>query len=433
VSREAAVIGGGISGLATARRLLDRGFRVTLYEGGERLGGLALDHEAHGVRFERFYHCLLPGDAALLRHVRELGLEDELRWRRTAMGFRFEGRLFSLDTPLDVLRFPPLRLRERLRLARLALEARRRGLSPELDEITAAGWVRSLVGERAFRVLWRPLLEAKIGDRYAEIPALWLSSRLHREKDGRREQKGWLRCGYRGLVDAIAEDLRGRGAVIRRGTPARSLEPDASGVTLRLADGRAVRHAAVVLTTPLPIVRRLAEPFLPEAMTKQDLDSQGVITGVFLTRRPLSRFYWTPWVGCGTTSQGVIERSNLVPPAHTRGIHVSYLVNYAHRDGALFARSDEELAEVYRRDLERMHPEAAASVVDAFVFRAPFVEPIWQLGQRRRRPPASLVPRRLYLACTAQLYPRVNSWNSCCEVVDEVVPVIDAETRDRAA
>ena len=33
-------------------------------------------------------------------------------------------------------------------------------------------------------------------------------------------------------------------------------------------------------------------------------------------------------------------------------------------------------------------------------------------------PPTSVIPGRLYLACTAQVYPRVNSWNSCCEVVE---------------
>ncbi|MDX1649910.1 MAG: FAD-dependent oxidoreductase, partial [Myxococcota bacterium] len=329
MTREVAILGGGISGLATARRLLDRGFRVDLYEADDRLGGLALDHEAHGIRFERFYHCLLPSDTALLRHVRELGLEHELRWRRTGMGFRFEGRLHPLNSPLDVLRFPPLRLRERLRLARLALEARRRGLDPTLDDVTAAAWVRGLVGERVFEVLWRPLLEAKIGDRYAELPALWLSSRLHREKDGSPEEKGWLRGGYRGLVDAIAADLRARGARIHLRTPVAALEPGPLDVRLRLGDGSERRHATVVATTPLPVLRRMAGPALPDDVAKLDLDSQGVVTGVFLTRRPLSPFYWTPWVRCGTTAQGVIERSNLVPLGETRGLHVSYLVNYA--------------------------------------------------------------------------------------------------------
>ncbi|MGH8602382.1 MAG: hypothetical protein ACREXR_06285 [Gammaproteobacteria bacterium] len=46
--------------------------------------------------------------------------------------------------------------------------------------------------------MWKPLLEAKIGDGYPGIPALWLSSRMSREKNTKREIKGCLNRGYRG-------------------------------------------------------------------------------------------------------------------------------------------------------------------------------------------------------------------------------------------
>jgi len=44
------------------------------------------------------------------------------------------------------------------------------------------------------------------------------------------------------------------------------------------------------------------------------------------------------------------------------------------------------------------------------------------------RTTTSAIPGRLYLACTAQVYPRVNSWNSCCEVVDEMMQGYRAES-----
>ena len=55
------------------------------------------------------------------------------------------------------------------------------------------------------------------------------------------------------------------------------------------------------------------------------------------------------------------------------------------------------------------------------------MEPIWTVNYSRVVPPASVIPGRLYLACTAQVYPRVNSWNSCCEVVDDMMPRLAAE------
>ncbi len=156
------------------------------------------------------------------------------------------------------------------------------------------------------------------------------------------------------------------------------------------------------------------------------------MSGVFVTREPLTHYYWMPWVDSGATSQGVIEMSNLVPLERAGGLHVNYLVNYTHRDSELFQKSDDELLALYRRDLEALFPAAARSTVDTYLFRAPFVEPIWTVGYRQAKPPTSVIPGRLYLVCTAQVYPRVNSWNSCCEVVDEMMPGFASETAARA-
>jgi len=140
--------------------------------------------------------------------------------------------------------------------------------------------------------------------------------------------------------------------------------------------------------------------------------------GALLGARPVAATY---------TAQGVIEMSNLVPLERSNGLYVTYLINYTHRTSELFRRSDEEIFALYRRDLESLFPKAGRTVVDQFVFRAPFVEPMWTLGYQDARPPHSVIPGRLYLSCTAQLYPRVNSWNSCCEVVEGMLPQLLGE------
>jgi hypothetical protein len=68
------------------------------------------------------------------------------------------------------------------------------------------------------------------------------------------------------------------------------------------------------------------------------------------------------------------------------------------------------------------------------IFRAPFVEPLWGLhfGQRRP-PPITVLPGRLYMSSTAQVYPRVNSWNSCCEVVEEMMAGFTADIPERTS
>lgn len=428
MARTVAVIGGGISGLASACRLASRGAEVTLYESEDFLGGLGTTFPYQGGHLERFYHCILPDDAALVAWIRELGLEPELMWRPTAMGFMYQTRVYPMNTAMDLIRFSPLTLWERFRLGVMGLRARARGRDTTLDNVSAEQWIRGMVGDRVFDVLWRPLLAAKIGDHYPALPALYVSSRMSREKNSQQEVKGCMKRGYRSIIDAFERFLRERGVKIEFKVRVREIGRDGERMTVTREDGARASFDTVISTSPLVQFQRMTAGLgLPARLAGLQLDYQGVVSGVFLTREPLTSYYWMPWVDSGVTAQGAIEMSNLVPLERSNGLYVNYLVNYTHRDSALFKRSDDEIFATYRADLARLYPKVAASIVDQFVFRAPFVEPIWTVGYHALRPAPSVIPGRLYLACTAQVYPRVNSWNSCCEVVEEMIQRFDAE------
>lgn len=417
-----AVIGGGISGLASALRLAGPDSPVTLFEGEDFLGGLGTTFPYRGGHLERFYHCILPHDHALLALIEELGLKEELLWRETAMGFMYQRRIYPLNTPLDLLRFGPLSFVERLRMGLMGLNASRDGMNADLDDVTAADWVRRRVGDRAFEILWKPLLSAKIGDHYPALPALWLTSRMSREKKTSAEVKGCLRSGYRSLIDAFERRLRERGVTVRFRTRIEAIERDGDRMAVRIEGGSLEPFDRVVATSPLPQFQRMTRGLgLDPAISGLALDYQGVVSGVFLLEKPLTRYYWMPFVDSGATAQGAIEMSNLVPLERSDGRYVAYLVNYTHRDSELFKLPDAEMLARYRDDLARLYPDAGRTIIDQFLFRAPFVEPIWTVGYSRVRPPTTILPGQLYLACTAQVYPHVNSWNSCCAVVDQMV------------
>src|SRR6478736_9875790 len=109
------IVGGGLLGLTIALRLAQRGKRVTLLEAADHVGGLADAWQVGDVAWDRHYHVTLLSDAHLRSILRELELDDEMRWVRTRTGFLVDGRLHSLSSTLDFLRFPPLSLLAKLR------------------------------------------------------------------------------------------------------------------------------------------------------------------------------------------------------------------------------------------------------------------------------------------------------------------------------
>jgi len=87
------IIGGGITGLTAAYRLLKAGHRATVIEASPEVGGLAAAVQVQGVWVDKFYHCILPSDTALLDLVQEIGLGENIYWQDTSMGFMHGGHL----------------------------------------------------------------------------------------------------------------------------------------------------------------------------------------------------------------------------------------------------------------------------------------------------------------------------------------------------
>jgi protoporphyrinogen oxidase len=206
MSAPIAVLGGGIAGLASAHYLQARGLQPTLFEASPRLGGLGATFEHDGVTLDRFYHVILDSDAELCALISAMGLTDRLAWRETGMGFYLGGALYPFNTSGDLLRFRALSPAARLRTGAGALyitRLKRHGL--DLDEVTAATWLRRLFGPRVMASIWEPLLRAKFGDAADRVPAYWVWNLLNREKNGTQEIKGYLRGGHVALADSMDE------------------------------------------------------------------------------------------------------------------------------------------------------------------------------------------------------------------------------------
>ena len=65
----------------------------------------------------------------------------------------------------------------------------------KLESLTAAEWLRSMGGERVYRVVWEPLLRGKFGTLAEEIAAVWFWNKL-KLRGGSRGKGGEEQLAY---------------------------------------------------------------------------------------------------------------------------------------------------------------------------------------------------------------------------------------------
>jgi protoporphyrinogen/coproporphyrinogen III oxidase len=175
--RRVAIIGGGISGLAAAHRLieLDPAAQITLFEASGRVGGVLQTNRRDGWLIERSADMFTTREPWALDLCRRIGIENELietdtRYRRAFVVHR--GRLipvpdgFTLMSPAKVwpiLKTPLLSPLGKLRMGLECLIPPRRDTSDESLE----SFVVRRFGREAFDRLIQPL----IGGIYTADPA----------------------------------------------------------------------------------------------------------------------------------------------------------------------------------------------------------------------------------------------------------------------
>ena len=250
------IIGGGVSGLACARRLHAEKVSFTLLESSRRVGGRIKTDKKEGYLLDRGFQVLQTAypEARRVLDYRKLNL------RTFAPGamIRIGGRFFTVADPLkrprqlpSTLRAPIGTLGDRLRLAKLARRVtagRLEGIfsGPEMDAkafLAAQGFSRTMI-ERFFVPFFGGVcLDPKIR---ASSRVLQYVLRMFAAGDAALPAEGMEQ-----IPRQLARDLPA--GSVRTGVRVKSVEAG----RVHLADGEALAPKAVVIATEGPEAGRL--------------------------------------------------------------------------------------------------------------------------------------------------------------------------------
>ncbi|MBD5636110.1 MAG: NAD(P)/FAD-dependent oxidoreductase [Candidatus Eremiobacteraeota bacterium] len=433
-----AVIGGGLLGMTLALRLAQRGSAVSLFESEAELGGLAAPWTFGGVTWDRHYHVTLYSDAHLRSLLRDLDLEAGMSWTSVGTGFFTDGRFYPMNGALDFLRFPALGSIDKLRLAlTIALGSRITDPIP-LENVTVEAWLTKWSGRRTFERIWRPLLRAKLGERYRDASAAFIWAIIVRLYAARRaglgaERFGYVPGGYARIIAALQAKLASAGVEIRTGTAVRRVVRAAPGTAPGLAvevegDAPVADFDRVVLTVPAPQAAALAPGLGP--IERERLTSKvygGIVCASLLLDEPLGPYYVTNLIDDWVPFTGVIDMSSVVDRSSWNGRALVYLPKYVRPDDPLFEASDEAIEESFLGALERMYPNFTRARVHAFrISRVRYVFPIATLGYSRSLPAIETSLPGLYTLNSAQIVNGTLNVNETLALVDRGLAAMSA-------
>lgn len=357
-----AIVGGGFMGLALAWRLRQWGCAVTVLEGGQAPGGLAAPQTIGGYTWDRFYHVIAPSDQILLDFLGDLAMADRVRWSTARTGFYAGGRLLSMSSTVEFLRFPLLGLVDKARLATTILYASRVRDWRRLEKVPAVDWLRRWSGPRTLERVWVPLLKAKLGDNYRRASAafIWaIIARMYaaRKSGMKREQFGWVEGGYDPVLRRLRTRLDAEGVSLRTGAPVTAVQDTGAGAMLQCADGARLTADAAVLTVPASVIPALC-PQLTDAERErlERVVYQGVVCASLLLREPLADYYVTNITDEGLPFTAVVEMTALVGRERFGGNALVYLPRYLTQDDPLWERPDDAIRADFVRALQRMYP-----------------------------------------------------------------------------
>ena len=152
------IIGGGAAGLAAAYELTKRGHFAEVFERAPFLAGQASTFTVGGAQLERGYHHLFVSDVDMVELIQELGLEDQLAWLESKVGLFYGDKIWDFATPMDLLRFKPLSVFQRMRVGWWTFVLQKTRNWRKFESVTAKDWLQRHMGQRVYEVIWEPLL-----------------------------------------------------------------------------------------------------------------------------------------------------------------------------------------------------------------------------------------------------------------------------------
>ncbi|ATH11204.1 amine oxidase [Delftia acidovorans] len=413
------IVGAGFTGLTAGYALSKKGLKVHIIESDQTPGGLAGTFGFNDdVRVEKFYHHWFNNDVYVPELVRELGLDGDVILLPTRTGMYFNGRMWKLSTPLDLLRFKALSFIDRIRLGLLVFQVRRIKDWKSIEHLTIREWLEPLCGKSVYKIVWEPLINAKFSIFAEAVNAVWMWKKLVLRGSTRNDKGGeelaYFKGGFGRLAEKLVEAIRENGSEVSLGRKVLGVEAQGKTISAIVTDHGTIEGHDYLFTPSFPIIADILKDAADDRWISslRRVQYLGNMCLVLRLKQSLSETYWLNVNDAGFPFVGVIEHTNFDMPENYKGSHIAYLSRYLAVSDPVWLFSDKEYFDFAMSHLRRMFPKLEDSwVIEYKVWRSEFAQPVTEIGYSDYVPGRTTPFDNAFISNMAQIYPEDRGTN----------------------
>ena len=400
---ETVIAGGGPAGLTGAYELTRHGRSCVVLEADPRLvGGISRTDEYKGYRFDIGGHRFFSKNSEINALWREI-LGDAFITRSRLSRIYYDRKFFYYPLkPVDALwKLGPWRS------TRILLSYLKARLKPIRRERTFEDWVVNRFGRELFEIFFKSYTEKVWGMPTSQISADWAAQRikglslvgavvnaLFGSLGSRKgeviktliDEFQYPRLGPGQMWEAARDRILARGGAVHLDRKVVRIEHDGSAVSSFItadAQGRQARYLGTHFLSTMPVrdlIRAMAPPAPEEVRAAaESLRYRDFLTVVLIVNRretfPDTWIYiHEPDVRVGRIQNFKNWSPELVPDASRSSLGLEY---FCFEGDDLWNRSDDELLELGRREIDTIGLVPASDVVDGCVVRMPKAYPVY--------------------------------------------------------
>jgi protoporphyrinogen oxidase len=367
-----------------------------------------------------FYHHLFPSDNTAIKLISELGLEKKFFFEEPKTSILFQNQISQFDSPLSLLTFPHLSLPQKIRTGIVTAYLKLSNSWQGLEKITATQWLKKSYGEKVYQVIWEPLLKAKFGEFYNQIPASWFWARIQK----RSTKLGYIEGSFQTLIDKLVEKIKQNNGQIFFNHEIKN-----SNELIHWS-----KFDRIIFTTPVSVFLKILkntskvgfDSFEVEKLEK--LKMIGALNLV-LTLKESFLTDGTYWLNVNDNSfpfVAVVEHTNFIDKSHYGNHSILYVGGYYPQNHRYFKMKKEEILKEWTPYLQKINPDFHFSryVMRYTLYANQFAQPIVPLNYSGIIPPHQTPAKNIFLANMQQVYPWDRGVNYAIEIGEKIAKLI---------